>query len=165
MTVLDAVPPEGMKIIESSSVLLPCSLRTEILQDSFNYFMILCSVKGEKFTCFPLFLWRALIFFLSTCGQSGDPLGRQSFIHIAFLSNNDYNHLSQAQIVWRENQVKVNVKIVFFFVTFPLIWGCTYEIWCNFFFSEKERYPVCIIQHQWCFFSDDPFICSPISVF
>ncbi len=58
--------------------LRPCPLRTEILSDSLNLLIMLCTVEGEISKSLPIFLWGTLflnisIIFSRICWQTGDP--------------------------------------------------------------------------------------------
>ncbi len=63
----------------SSMVFRPWPLRTEIVPDSLNLWMILCTVDDDNFKLFAIFLWETLFWYCSTIfhcsiGGIGDPL-------------------------------------------------------------------------------------------
>ncbi len=77
--VCDAVPSKGPKITASSMVFRPWPLRTEIVPDSLNLWMILCTVDDDNFKLFAIFLWETPFWYCSTIfrrsiGGIGDPL-------------------------------------------------------------------------------------------
>ncbi len=63
----------------SSMVFRPWPLRTEIVPDSLNLWMILCTVDDDNFKLFAIFLWETPFWYCSTIfhrsiGGIGDPL-------------------------------------------------------------------------------------------
>ncbi len=73
------VPSKGPKITASSVVFRPWPLRTEIVPDSLNLWMILCTVDDDNFKLFAIFLWENPFWYCSTIfrrsiGGIGDPL-------------------------------------------------------------------------------------------
>ncbi len=63
----------------SSMVFQPWPLRTEIVPDSLNLWMILCTVDDDNFKLFAIFLWETPFWYCSTIfrrsiGGIGDPL-------------------------------------------------------------------------------------------
>ncbi len=63
----------------SSMVFRPWPLRTEIVPDSLNLWMILCTVNDDNFKLFAIFLWETPFWYCSTIfrcsiGGIGDPL-------------------------------------------------------------------------------------------
>ncbi len=63
----------------SSMVFQPWPLRTEIVPDSLNLWMILCTVDDNNFKLFAIFLWETPFWYCSTIfrcsiGGIGDPL-------------------------------------------------------------------------------------------
>ncbi len=64
--VCDAVPSKGPKIRASSMVFRPWPLRTEIVPDSLNLWMILCTVDDDNFKLFAIFLWETPFWYCST---------------------------------------------------------------------------------------------------
>ncbi len=63
----------------SSMVFRPWPLRTEIVPDSLNLWMILCTVDDDNFKLFAVFLWETPFWYCSTIfrrsiGGIGDPL-------------------------------------------------------------------------------------------
>ncbi len=77
--VCDAVPSKGPKITASSMVFQPWPLRTEIVPDSLNLWMILCTVDDDNFKLLAIFLWETPFWYCSTVfrcsiGGIGDPL-------------------------------------------------------------------------------------------
>ncbi len=63
----------------SSMVFRPWPLRTEIVLDSLNLWMILCTVDDDNFKLFAIFLWETPFWYCSTIfhrsiGGIGDPL-------------------------------------------------------------------------------------------
>ncbi len=77
--VCDAVPSKGPKITGIRMVFRPWPLRTEIVPDSLNLWMILCTVDDDNFKLFAIFLWETPFWYCSTIfrrsiGGIGDPL-------------------------------------------------------------------------------------------
>ncbi len=77
--VCDAVPSKGRRSRASSMVFRPWPLRTEIVPDSLNLWMILCTVDDDNFKLFAIFLWETPFWYCSTIfrrsiGRIGDPL-------------------------------------------------------------------------------------------
>ncbi len=79
--VCDAVPSKGPKITGCpySMVFRPWPLRTEIVPDSLNLWMILCTVDDNNFKLFAIFLWETPFWYCSTIFRHsiwgiGDPL-------------------------------------------------------------------------------------------
>ncbi len=63
----------------SSMVFRPWPLRTEIVPDSLNLWMILCTVDDDNFKLFAIFLWETPFWYCSTIfrrsiGGIGDPV-------------------------------------------------------------------------------------------
>ncbi len=79
--VCDAVPSKGPKItaIQYGFPALTRPLNTEIVPDSLNLWMILCTVDDDNFKLFAIFLWETPFWYCSTIfrrsiGGIGDPL-------------------------------------------------------------------------------------------
>ncbi len=76
--VCDAVPSKGRRSWASSMVFWPWPLCTEIVPDSLNLWMILCTVDDDNFKLFAIFLWETPFWYCSTIFRRsigiGDPL-------------------------------------------------------------------------------------------
>ncbi len=77
--VCDAVPSKGPKITGIQYGFPALTLRTEIVPDSLNLWMILCTVDNDNFKLFAIFLWETPFWYCSTIfrrsiGGIGDPL-------------------------------------------------------------------------------------------
>ncbi len=64
--VCDAVPSRARRSRASSMVFRPWPLRTEIVPDSLNLWMILCTVDDDNFKLFAIFLWETPFWYCST---------------------------------------------------------------------------------------------------
>ncbi len=74
-----AVPSKGPKITGIQYGFPAWPLRTEIVPDSLNLWMILCTVDDDNFKLFAIFLWETPFWYCSTIfrhsiGGIGDPL-------------------------------------------------------------------------------------------
>ncbi len=77
--VCDAVPSKGPKITGIQYGFPALILSTEIVPDSLNLWMILCTVDDDNFKLFAIFLWETPFWYCSTIfrrsiGGIGDPL-------------------------------------------------------------------------------------------
>ncbi len=76
---MQGLPWKRRRLDYGSMVFRPWPLRTEIVPDSLNLWMILCTVDDDNFKLFAIFLWETPFWYCSTIfrrsiGGIGDPL-------------------------------------------------------------------------------------------